>query len=137
VKIDPRVHSMIIGKRGRTIHKIMDDFKVDIRLPREGDEDPSLVIISGEEEAVLDCIDHLKMLEEEYVQEAADKEWMQQYEKPNRELDNRDSNKLPKEFKVSKAPWDVSSAEAFPSLGGGGQGGTGSGPIAWGPKARR
>jgi hypothetical protein len=29
------------------------------------------------------------MLEEEYVQEAADKEWMQQYEKPNRELDNR------------------------------------------------
>ena len=29
VKIDPRVHSMIIGKRGRTIHKIMDDFKVD------------------------------------------------------------------------------------------------------------
>jgi hypothetical protein len=28
VKIDPRVHSMIIGKRGRTIHKIMDDFKV-------------------------------------------------------------------------------------------------------------
>jgi len=137
VKIDPRVHSMIIGKRGRTIHKIMDDFKVDIRLPREGDEDPSLVIISGEEEAVLDCIDHLKMLEEEYVQEAADKEWMQQYEKPNRELDNRDSNKLPKEFKVSKAPWDVSSAEAFPSLGGGGQGGTGSGPVAWGPKARR
>jgi hypothetical protein len=30
-------------------------------LPREGDEDPSLVIISGEEEAVLDCIDHLKV----------------------------------------------------------------------------
>jgi hypothetical protein len=30
-----------------------------------------------------------QMLEEEYVQEAADKEWMQQYEKPNRELDNR------------------------------------------------
>ncbi len=29
VKIDPRVHSMIIGKRGRTIHKIMDDFKVE------------------------------------------------------------------------------------------------------------
>ena len=29
------------------------------------------------------------MVEEEYMQEAADKEWMQQYEKPNRELDNR------------------------------------------------
>lgn len=135
VHIDPRIHSMIIGKRGRSIRKIMDDFKVDIRLPRDGDEDPSLVVISGDEEAVLDCIDHLKILEEEYIQDCADKEWMQQYEKPNRSLDNRDSNKLPKEFKVSKAPWDVSSSEAFPSLGGGHSGG--AGPIAWGPKARR
>jgi polyribonucleotide nucleotidyltransferase len=136
VQIDPRIHSMIIGKRGRSIRKIMDDFKVDIRLPREGDEDPSLVVVSGDEEAVLDCIDHLKILEEEYMQEESEKEWMTQYEKPNRQLDNRDSNKLPKEFKVSKAPWDVSSSEAFPSLGGGGPNNS-SGPIAWGPKARR
>merc|ERR1712107_394774 len=77
VQIDPRVHSMIIGRRGRSIRKI---------------------------------IDHLKSLEEEYIQDAADKEWMQQYEKPNRQLENKDSNKLPKEFKVSKAPWDVSSS---------------------------
>ena len=48
----------------------------------------------------------------------------------------RDSNKVPKEFKVSKAPWDVSSAEAVPSLSGG-LGGVGAGPVAWGPKARR
>lgn len=135
VQIDPRVHSMIIGRRGRSIRKIMDDFKVDIRLPREGDEDPSLVVISGDEEAVLDCIDHLKMLEEEYIQDAADKEWMTQYEKPNRQLDNKESNKLPKEFKVSKAPWDVSSSEAFPSLGG--AGGGNSTPVSWGPKFRR
>jgi len=135
VKIDPRVHSMIIGKRGRSIRKIMDDFKVDIRLPRDGDEDPSLVVISGDEEAVLDCIDHLKILEEEYIQDAADKEWMHQYEKPNRSLDNKDSNKNPKEFKVSKAPWDVSSSEAFPSLSGGQS--NSSGPIAWGPRGAR
>jgi len=134
VQIDPRVHSMIIGKRGRTIRKIMDDFKVDIRLPRDGDEDASLVIITGDEEAVLDCIDHLKLLEEEYIQDAADKEWMQQYEKPNRSLDNKDSNKHPKEFKVSKAPWDVSSSEAFPSLGGGAS--NSAGPISWGPARR-
>jgi len=134
VQIDPRVHSMIIGKRGRTIRKIMDDFKVDIRLPRDGDEDASLVVITGDEEAVLDCIDHLKLLEEEYIQDAADKEWMQQYEKPNRSLDNKDSNKHPKEFKVSKAPWDVSSSEAFPSLGGGAS--NSAGPISWGPARR-
>merc|ERR1719376_69523 len=69
VSIDPRVHSMIIGKRGRSIRKIMDDFKVDIRLPREGDEDPSLVVISGDDENVQDCIDHLKIMEEEYIQD--------------------------------------------------------------------
>merc|ERR1712107_951786 len=56
VQIDPRVHSMIIGRRGRSIRKIMDDFKVDIRLPREGDADPSLVVITGDEEAVLTAL---------------------------------------------------------------------------------
>jgi len=136
--LDPRVHSMIIGRRGRSIRKIMDDFKVDIKLPREGDEDPSRVIVSGDEDAVLDCIDHLKILEEEYIQDIADSDWMRQYEKPTRQVENKDSGKDPKGFYVAKAPWDVSSAEAFPSLGGGagGQGG-GSGPVAWGPKGRR
>jgi hypothetical protein len=134
VSIDPRVHSMIIGKRGRSIRKIMDDFKVDIRLPREGDEDPSLVVISGDDENVQDCIDHLKIMEEEYIQDAADKEWMKQYEKPTRAADNKDSHKKQDGFFVAKAPWDVSSTEAFPSLGGGA--GASSKPPAWGPARR-
>ena len=33
----------------------MDDFKVDIRLPREGDADPSRLVVSGDEDAVFDC----------------------------------------------------------------------------------
>jgi len=136
VSIDPKIHSMIIGRRGRNIRKIMDDFKVDIRLPREGDDDPSRVVVSGDEDAVLDCIDHLKILEEEHVQEMAESDWMRQYEKPTRQVDNKESNKDQKGFFVAKAPWDVSSAEAFPSLGGG-AGGSNSGPVAWGPKGRR
>ena len=44
VYIDPRVHSMIIRNRGH--RKILDDFKVDIRLPREGDAE--------DEDAILD-----------------------------------------------------------------------------------
>jgi len=144
VKVDPRVHSMIIGKRGRNIRQIMEDYRVEIRLPRDGDADPSLVVISGEEDNVLDCKDHLKMLEEEYIQDVADREWMSQYEKPTRAVDNKDTKKNQPGFVVSKAPWDVSSAEAFPSLSGGGGGGGGpssnsgsSGPVAWGPKHRR
>ena len=134
VSIDPRVHSMIIGKRGRSIRKIMEDFKVDIRLPREGDSDPSRVVVSGDEDAVLDCIDHLKIIEEEFIQDAADNDWMRQYEKPTRQLDTKDSNKDQKGFYVAKAPWDVSSSEAFPSLGGGGGSSATSKPPTWGPK---
>merc|ERR1711892_1119941 len=136
VSIDPRVHSMIIGKRGRSIRKIMDDFKVDIRLPREGDADPSRVVVSGDEDAVLDCIDHLKIMEEEFIQDAADNDWMRQYEKPTRQVDNKDSNKDSKGFYVAKAPWDVSSSEAFPSLGGGGASSASSKPPTWGPARR-
>merc|ERR1712241_911919 len=135
VHIDPGVHSMIIGKKGRSIRKIMDDYKVDIRLPRSGDDDPSLVIVSGDDDSVQDCIDHLKILEEEYIQDVADKEWMKQYEKPNRALDNKESGKDSKQgFYVAKAPWDVSSSEAFPSLGGGS--GVASKPPTWGPARR-
>lgn len=138
VCIDPRVHSMIIGKRGKTIRQIMEDYKVDIRLPREGDADPSLVVISGDEDNVMDCRDHLKMIEEEFIQECADREWMSQYEKPTRAVDNKETGKKPGGFVVSKAPWDVSSSEAFPSLGGGQSSGpTSSAPPAWGPKQRR
>ena len=49
VSIDTRVHSMIIGKGGRSIRKIMEDYKVDIRLPRDGDEDPTKVVVSGDQ----------------------------------------------------------------------------------------
>lgn len=114
----------------------MDDFKVDIRLPREGDADPSRVVVSGDEDAVLDCIDHLKIMEEEFIQDAADNDWMRQYEKPTRQVDNKDSNKDSKGFYVAKAPWDVSSSEAFPSLGGGGASSASSKPPTWGPARR-
>ena len=50
-------------------------------------------------------------------------------------LDNKESGKdNTKGFYVAKAPWDVSSSEAFPSLGGGS--GVASKPPAWGPARR-
>jgi hypothetical protein len=47
VKINHRVHSMIIGRRGTGIRKIMSDYNVDIKLPRQGDPDPDLVVVSS------------------------------------------------------------------------------------------
>lgn len=67
VSIDSRVHSRLIGSRGRNIRKIMEKFKVDIKFPRSEDPDPNLVTITGNEENVLDAKDHLLNLEEEYV----------------------------------------------------------------------
>ncbi|GBN12360.1 Vigilin [Araneus ventricosus] len=67
VSIDSRVHSRIIGSRGRNVVKIMDMFKVDIHFLRSSDPDPDLVVIQGAEDDVLDAKDHLLNLENEYL----------------------------------------------------------------------
>lgn len=67
VRLDARVHSRLIGARGRNIRKIMDQYKVDIKFPRSDDQDPNMVTITGLEENVLEAKDHLLNLEEEYV----------------------------------------------------------------------
>jgi len=137
VNIDTKVHSMIIGRGGKSIRTIMEKYKVDIRLPRAGDEDPTLVVVSGDQEACEECIDHLKFMEEEFIQEAAEQDWERDYRHPTKVVEDKQSNKKKDGFMVSKAPWDVSSAEAFPSLGGGQGGGASSTPMAWGPKNGR
>jgi hypothetical protein len=65
VDIDPRVHRRLIGLRGKNIRRIMDDYKVDIRFPKNNED--SLVVITGDEDNVLDAKDHLLNLAEEYV----------------------------------------------------------------------
>lgn len=64
--IDHRIHSRLIGRRGRNIRQVMDQFKVEIRFPAEG-SDPNMVTIIGPEEKVQECTDYLLNLVEEYV----------------------------------------------------------------------
>uniref|UniRef100_A0A8C1JI56 Vigilin n=1 Tax=Cyprinus carpio TaxID=7962 RepID=A0A8C1JI56_CYPCA len=117
IRLDRRVHARIIGARGKAIRKLMEEFKVDIRFPQPGSEDPSKVTVTGLPENVDNAIDHLLNLEEEYVS------W----------------ESLAKGFVVRDAPWnaqgnkapDMSSAEEFPTFG------SGIAPkqtSAWGPK---
>lgn len=75
VEIDNRVHARIIGQRGRGIKKVMEDFKVEIKFPwaADRDENPDLVTIIGEAEAVSDAKDHLLNLQEEYLQDEVDR----------------------------------------------------------------
>ncbi|XP_046965375.1 vigilin [Vanessa cardui] len=71
VDIDPRVHRRLIGLRGKNIRRIMDEYKVDIRFPKQGDD--SIVVITGDEDNVLDAKDHLLNLAEEYLQDVVDR----------------------------------------------------------------
>jgi len=135
VVINPKVHSMIIGRRGAGIRKIMQDYKVDIKMPRDSDPEPDLVIIMGtDEDNVLDCKDHLLNLAEEFEQEVIDKE---QYMAPRTKSNDNNEKKAKNEgFKVAKAPWHGASDDAFPTLGGGAQG---AAPVVtpapvWGPR---
>merc|ERR1712088_316886 len=139
VRIDSRVHSMIIGRKGTGIRKIQQEYNVEIKLPREGDPNPHMVIIMGNEEGVLDCKDHLLNIQEEFLQDAIDKELLTAYEKPpSRSADKSlAKNSHTDGFKVVKgAPWQGASDEAsFPTLGGGSTASSvSSTPIAWGPK---
>ena len=65
VEIDSRVHSRLIGAKGKSIRKVMDTYSVDIRFPK--DKESSMVTISGLEDNVEEAKDHLLNLEEEYV----------------------------------------------------------------------
>ena len=65
VEIDHRVHSRLIGARGKSIGKVMDKFHVVVRFPK--DKTDSAVTITGTEENVEDAKEHLLMLAEDYV----------------------------------------------------------------------
>ncbi|GBM34136.1 Vigilin [Araneus ventricosus] len=143
VSIDSRVHSRIIGSRGRNVVKIMDMFKVDIRFPRSSDPDPDLVVIQGAEDDVLDAKDHLLNLEEEYIQDSRERDLMRQYTMPpsRNGTHENETNRNDKGFVVKGAPWDKKGAvpdttntQEFPSFGSGGD--MPPKPVAWGPSRR-
>uniref|UniRef100_A0A673CVQ2 Vigilin n=1 Tax=Sphaeramia orbicularis TaxID=375764 RepID=A0A673CVQ2_9TELE len=132
VHLDPRTHARIIGARGKAIRKLMEEFKVDIRFPQPGSDEPDKVTVTGLPETVDNAIDHLLNLEEEYMLSVTETETLAAYMKPP-------SGGPAKGFVVRDAPWnaagnkapDMSSAEDFPTFG------TGVAPkqtSAWGPK---
>ena len=59
------MHSRLIGAKGKAIAKVMDQFNVVVRFPR--DKQTNTVTISGMEENVEDAKDHLLMLADDYV----------------------------------------------------------------------
>ncbi|KAL7375916.1 hypothetical protein ABVT39_026553 [Epinephelus coioides] len=147
VHLDPRTHARIIGARGKAIRKLMEEFKVDIRFPQPGSDEPDKVTVTGLPETVDNAIDHLLNLEEEYMLSVTETETLAAYMKPPSRYGggggagggDDSSGGAAKGFVVRDAPWnaagnkapDMSSAEDFPTFG------TGVAPkqaSAWGPK---
>uniref|UniRef100_A0A8C7RSE7 Vigilin n=1 Tax=Oncorhynchus mykiss TaxID=8022 RepID=A0A8C7RSE7_ONCMY len=142
VHLDPRTHARIIGARGKAVRKTMEEFKVDIRFPQPGSEDPGRVTVTGLPESVDNAVDHLLNLEEEYMLSVTETETMAAYMKPPSRYGGGGvgggdiSGGAAKGFVVRDAPWndkapDMSNAEDFPTFG------AGLAPkqtSAWGPK---
>jgi len=145
VEIDHRVHSRIIGARGKNVRQIMTDFEVDIRFPRSTDSNPNLVVISGSDaDKVYDAKEHLLNLEEEFMQDVSENEYMQSFVRGSGQakqqgLADKQSNG-PNGFVVKGAPWeqapDTQSNEEFPSFGNGVANASATKPIssAWGAR---
>jgi len=118
VHIDRRVHPRLIGAKGRSIRKIMDDYRVAIRFSKDED----IVTVTGAQDKVEECIEHVLNLEEEYMQDILEQEESRKFEMPdNREPRGRGRGKPAPAFAVRNAPWhqsvDTSNMEDFPSLG--------------------
>jgi len=110
-EIDSRVHNRIIGPKGKSVRKLMDQFKVDIRFPK-GEENKA--VVTGLEENCEACKEHLLMLEEEYMEEvlerAEERDMMSAYMAPRRGGgSNARGNNFFDGFVVKDAPWNAGS----------------------------
>uniref|UniRef100_A0A3B3DDI8 Vigilin n=1 Tax=Oryzias melastigma TaxID=30732 RepID=A0A3B3DDI8_ORYME len=114
IHLDPRTHARIIGARGKAIRKLMEEFKVDIRFPQPGSDEPDRVTVTGLPDTVGSAIDHLLNLEEEYMLSVTETETLAAYMKPPSRygggggIGMDDSSGGPaKGFVVRDAPWNA------------------------------
>ncbi|GLG98939.1 Protein bicaudal C [Gryllus bimaculatus] len=146
VELDARVHSRLIGSRGRNIRRIMEQYKVDIKFPRP-DGNPNLVTIIGQEENVQDARDHLLNLEEEFMQDVTEAEIRESYRPSFVAFGHGDEDgsagsngAAAAGFVVKGAPWeqrapDTASTQEFPSFAGAGEAPPAAPPAgAWGSR---
>ncbi|XP_050546345.1 vigilin [Daktulosphaira vitifoliae] len=130
--IDSRIHSRLIGFRGRNISQIMDKFHVDIRFAKSDSSNPNLVTVYARDDAsqddVLDCVDHLEMITQDYLDDYLENEARASL-KPKTDkqsVPNGTSNNSsggPGFVMANGAPWekahpDTNSTRDFPSFAG-------------------
>merc|ERR1711887_11996 len=98
------------GTRGSGIRKIMKDYDVEIKIGRSPAQ-PDKVTVTGSHEKVEECIDYLLNLEEEYLQELAEREDDDRYipqKKPTKKSHPRNTSN--NGYQVKDVPWSSSAA---------------------------
>lgn len=104
ITVDNRVHSRIIGQKGKAIAKVMEKFNVDVKFPNRNSD---IVIVKGANaEAVEDACDHLKNLEEEYLQDVIERDAYRHPSSVNEENYSK-TNGNSNGFVVTGAPWEA------------------------------
>ncbi|MBZ3887180.1 Vigilin [Sciurus carolinensis] len=122
IPLNCRVHGHIIGFRGKVIHKIMNQFQVDIHFPPKGSSN-SNVTVTGQPDNVKKTIDHLLNLEEHYLSTIINHEYQQDHIRsvclynasmaPSRSFAIKD---VPCTTKNIQNPPDMNNSEDFPIL---------------------
>jgi len=114
ISLDGRFHPRLIGARGRNLRKVEEEFGVEIRMPGRNDARPDIVVVSGKnEDAVYDCIDKLRIDEEDYISDMADRKMFRREQE-----DQKEEQKVQQQVQITGAPWQLDSLEQFPAMGG-------------------
>jgi rRNA processing protein Krr1/Pno1 len=68
IEIDPRIHARIIGSGGSKLQQIMKEYNVEIKF-QANNQSGKVHVIGLDQDKIDACIDHLLLLEEDYLQD--------------------------------------------------------------------
>jgi len=74
IDIDHRIHARIIGTGGQKLQQIMKEYDVEIKFPTNNNQSDKVHVIGTNQEKIDTCIDHLLILEEDYLQDISFKQ---------------------------------------------------------------
>jgi len=140
ILIDNRIHPRLIGYQRKSLNKIKEKFKVDIIFI--GRDSDAIIVKGDDQDSIDEAIDHLKNLEEEYLQDFIDKD---KYTHPSSKGNDSNPNTQSKGFVVHGAPWeqqlsenppDTTNMDDFPTISTTLNGSNGGQKMSWGPSRK-
>uniref|UniRef100_A0A3Q2IJ18 Vigilin n=1 Tax=Equus caballus TaxID=9796 RepID=A0A3Q2IJ18_HORSE len=124
IPVNHRVHGQVIGFHGKTVHKIMNQFQVDIHFSSRRSQNRNVVTVTGLPNNVTKATAHILNLEKHYLAVIKKHESQQEPMKkislcnlsytPSKDFVVKD---LPRTANTTEIIPDINTSEDFPSLG--------------------